>query len=546
MKIFLRYRKNKILDCTFLLSSLVLFPQLLWGKGEVTHINTSRELTDSTSYVITSQGGGTNGSYTWEGDNLIIDSFEYNNTTYNYTVKADKVIIRRTGNTVTTGERCSLFAEASPQNSKTLIPSYPRLESTNNCDIAAVMGGNVINRGVLDLFHNDASGDDSAKNIERVDFIFSGGVTTPIDSNELTQTGVVVTEKSGNNDVLVAAILSLDNNGDPSSYGPAVRIYHNGAGSNTKYAYGMTNIRYPLTFLANEKNPPQNYVYQINEYTETLGMVFVDMEALDLTSGQTWYGFSYFSPDIGDNSPNAKGQITLNKDPVNYQSFPQDTDQSIEYGDADVYGGVGGYFVKNSLNNITGTAFKDENKNGILNAGEARLPNIEIKLYRDDNSDGALQISDTELTTINTDNTGTYSFVGIPNGNYLVVLNENDTDIPSSYQLNTTNLIAVIINNTDSSQKNFPFIPIDSTLLISKTVTPTTAVPGENLTYTITVTNNGIADATGVKVVDVLSSAVLYLSDDSNGNYNSTTGLWDIGSIPQGDSQTLNITVRAN
>ena len=521
-------------------ASLISAPQLLWGKGEVTVINTHTENTDSTSYT------ANNGNYEWQGENLIIDSFEYNNTTYEYTVMADKAVIRRAGNAVSTGERCALFAEASSSGSKTLIPSYPRLGETDNCDMAAVMGGNVINRGVLDLFHNDASGTDSGKNVERVDFIFSGGITTPIDPAELTQTGVVVTEKSGNNDILIAAILSLDANGDPASYGPAVRVYHNGAGNATKYAYGMTNIRYPITFLANERHPPQNYPYKVGNSTETLGMVFVDMEALDLSPGQVWYGFSYFSPDIGNNSPNAKGQITLNEDPVDYQSFPQDTDQSIEYGDADAYGGVGGYFVKSTLNNITGTAFKDENKNNVLDAGEAGLANIEIKLYRDENGDGALQVSDTELTTVNTDNTGAYSFVGIPNGNYLVVLNENDSDIPTSYQFNGTNPLTVIINNTDNSLINFPFIPIDSTLLISKTVTPTTAVSGENLTYTITVTNNGVADATGVKVVDVLSSAVTHLSDDSNGSYNPLSGLWDIGSIPQGTSQTLNITVRAN
>ena len=531
-----------------LLSSLLVAPSYLYAKGEVTHINSHREASTSTSYVITGKGGTANGNYTWQGDNLVIDSFVYNGITYDYTVKADKVIIRRAGNAITTGERCALFAEATSQGSRTLKPDYPRLGSTDNCDMAAVMGGNVINRGVLDLFHNDASGYDSAKNVERVDFIFSGGVTTPLDPAELSQTGVVATEKSGNNDVLVAAILSLDANGDPASYGPAVRIYHNGAGSNTKYAYGMTNISYPITFLANEKNPPQNYVYKVGESTETLGMVFVDMEALGLSAGQTWYGFSYFSPDIGDNSPNAKGQITLNKDPVNYQSFPQDTDQSIEYGDADVYGGVGGYFVKTTLSNITGSAYKDDNKNTTFDSSEAGLANIQVTLYKDHNGDQTLQASDTQLATVDTDSTGQYSLVGLSNGNYLVKIDDTDNDIPSAYTLSTSNIIAVAINNASQSSLDFPFISDKPTLLINKTASHSdnTVQPGSQIIYTITVTNNGTEDATGVKVIDVLSTSVTYVSDDSGGTYDYTTGLWNVGSIPQGEAKELNITVTVN
>lgn len=536
----------KYITSLALLSLSLSVPNLLYAKGEVTHINSHRETAPSTSYTKNSN------NYTWQGDNLVIDSFEYNGTTYDYTVKADKVKIRRVDNDVTTDERCALFSEADSEGSNNLKPSYPRLGSTDNCDMAAVMGGNVINRGVLDLFNNGGGGRTfSAKNVERVDFIFTGGVTTPIDVTELSQTGVVVTEKSGNNDVLVAAILSLDENGDPASYGPAVRIYRNWESSSTKYAYGMTNIGYPITFLANDLTPPQNYPYNVGSSWESLGMVFVDVEALGLSTGQTWYGFSYFSPDLGNNAPNAKGQIAWNAgiDPVNYNGFPLNTDHSYDYGDADVYGGVGGYFVKSSLSNIYGTAYKDDNTNSTLDANESGVSNIKVTLYRDDNSNGSLQPSDTELLTVNTDKSGLYSFVGVPNGVYIVVIDKNDPDTPVTHALNGSDTISLTINNADSLNNNYPYIPQNlSTLIINKTVsTPNSIVSsGDQITYTITVTNFGDKAATGVKVMDRLSSDVSYVSDDSGGSYNPTTGLWTLGKINKNKSKTLNITVSVN
>jgi uncharacterized repeat protein (TIGR01451 family) len=432
----------------------------VWSKGAVNQINTSTESKSSLSY---SANGET---YTWEGQNLLIDSFVYNGKTYNYEYEADNVSVKRVDNSVTTGERCALFLQGHTTPSNTMVPEYPRLEGTDNCDMGAVMGGNVINRGALDVFNNGGGGRIfSAKNIERVDFVFSGGITAPYEAAKLASTGVVATEKSGNNSFLVAAVLAIDPvSKEPTAYSKPIHVHDTTfSGDATRYAYGWTNVGYPMEFLNNEINAPQGYPY--NEYgdavPETMGMVFIDLEAFELSPGQVWYGFSYFSPDVGDEStPNALGQINWKAgiDPVNYAGFPLDTDHSYAYGDADLYGGVGGYFVDSELNNIFGVAYKDENKNNQKDGSESGIADLKVTLYKDNNGDGQQDGGDTEYPSLATDTNGRYVFVGVPDGQYIVRIDENDSDVPENYSLNRAKDYAVTVSGSDVVDIDFPFI----------------------------------------------------------------------------------------
>ncbi len=66
---------------------------------------------------------------------------------------------------------------------------------------------------------------------------------------------------------------------------------------------------------------------------------------------------------------------------------------------------------------------------------------------------------------------------------------------------------------------------------------------GDEATWTITVTNQGPDDATGVTVSDLLPGAVTYVSDDGDGAYDAETGVWTIGDLDAGASVSLAITV---
>jgi len=81
---------------------------------------------------------------------------------------------------------------------------------------------------------------------------------------------------------------------------------------------------------------------------------------------------------------------------------------------------------------------------------------------------------------------------------------------------------------------------------LSLTMTVNNATPNkaDNVIFTITVSNAGPANATGVTVMDMLPAGLSYQSDD--GPYDPSTGIWQVGSLPAGTSDTLNITTLAS
>jgi large repetitive protein len=80
-------------------------------------------------------------------------------------------------------------------------------------------------------------------------------------------------------------------------------------------------------------------------------------------------------------------------------------------------------------------------------------------------------------------------------------------------------------------------------LAIKKTASPAKVIKGGQTTYTLTLTNKGPQDATGVIVRDQLPSSVTFVSS-SGGTYDSRTGVWTVGSLANGDSATLKIVVK--
>ncbi|WP_406696167.1 hypothetical protein V5E97_34780 [Singulisphaera sp. Ch08] len=85
--------------------------------------------------------------------------------------------------------------------------------------------------------------------------------------------------------------------------------------------------------------------------------------------------------------------------------------------------------------------------------------------------------------------------------------------------------------------------PLEADLAVTKTVDDPAPNVGDLITFTITVTNNGPGDATGVQVGDLLPLGVSFLAaTPSQGNYSAATGLWTVGDVANGTSQTLLIT----
>lgn|GEM_PF-3195352 len=94
-------------------------------------------------------------------------------------------------------------------------------------------------------------------------------------------------------------------------------------------------------------------------------------------------------------------------------------------------------------------------------------------------------------------------------------------------------------DDQDSVQLDVPRI-VD--LRLEKNVNNATPDYRSNITYTLTVTNDGPDPAAGIVVSDQLPLAMVWISDNAPGQYDKDTGLWTVGSLASGASASIEIT----
>ncbi len=418
------------------------------AAGQVSSIQTSTKPATPFTY----SAGGI--EYQWGmGNNQIMEGFTSGGQQFEYTTVADRVDIRRDDiQGIATGEPCGIFVEriSDGDASRQFAADYPSDGSgTGNCDIPAMLASRVLNRGAVDLFSNELP---DAKNIERLDYLFDFGLLAPFTTQGMALAGHVAAEKSSNNAVKVAAILKLDILGQPAAYGPLVLIAANSC-TDPVLCYGMTDIQHTYSFLQNDFNAPQSFPLETERSFESLGMAFVSAANLGLQSGQRYYGFSVFADDVDPDTHNLL-------DPT---SFPNDTaDNNVVPGDdADIYGGMSGYFIAESLSVTTGAVFNDVNNDGMPNDGEAGISDIGITLFQDINGNGVLDVGvDVPLgDSIDSNMSGEFVLPGLPDGNFLVVLDESDSELPPGLEITPgTNPRPLTIGGGDSEPVNFAFI----------------------------------------------------------------------------------------
>ncbi|MCP3981076.1 MAG: DUF11 domain-containing protein [bacterium] len=80
-------------------------------------------------------------------------------------------------------------------------------------------------------------------------------------------------------------------------------------------------------------------------------------------------------------------------------------------------------------------------------------------------------------------------------------------------------------------------------LAVTKTVDDATPTEGDTIEYTVVLDNNGPGATTNVAVTDLLPGGVTYVSDTTTqGTYVDGTGVWTVGSMANGASETLTIS----
>ena len=86
--------------------------------------------------------------------------------------------------------------------------------------------------------------------------------------------------------------------------------------------------------------------------------------------------------------------------------------------------------------------------------------------------------------------------------------------------------------------------PATADLRLTNIVSNTTLLVGDDVTFALTLTNEGgTAEATGVAVLDLLPTGLTYVSHTASvGSYEPVTGLWGVAALAQNGVATLNIS----
>ncbi|HJU39647.1 MAG TPA: DUF5979 domain-containing protein, partial [Tahibacter sp.] len=118
---------------------------------------------------------------------------------------------------------------------------------------------------------------------------------------------------------------------------------------------------------------------------------------------------------------------------------------------------------------------------------------------------------------------------------------------PSGYEWGTPtiapNPVTMPASGTANATVTNPLVQTPADIAVAKIVDNAAPNVGENVTFTVTATNNGPADATGVEVTDGLPAGLAFVSATPSGTttYAPATGIWSIGALALGASETLEI-----
>jgi hypothetical protein len=316
---------------------LILFALTTHGQSPVTSISASYQTQPATigSYIATPIGSGAFGgcnttSYTYTFSNTgsnqyVLNSFNAAGSSWlAVPTGAAKVRLRRIDNSSVTGSRNIVYMETTALSAIACPLGIPLAFKPSYADsMEVLLAGGVLNQGTDNLFTNASNGDGNNNNIERVDVIFSGGLST----SSPTQAGFAIFDRGANNQhdpFRIAAITSLDANGDPNGFG-AVRTCTGGNGSNNG-GWG-----HPSTAQGNKqfacyvlrKDVTDTRLRASSNVNQEIGGVFYTFADLGISAGQPLYGYALLGPD-GAASPTTAQLLNL----ANASVYPTTTTEA--------------------------------------------------------------------------------------------------------------------------------------------------------------------------------------------------------------------------
>lgn len=280
-----------------LMASLLLIA--FYGKAQtgISAINVSPVSADSTGYVQSSPSDASNdiqanSSYTIHngvGNNLFVNSYEVSGTIYDNFLEPDTLAIRRTDGSRFINIWYTLITD--PNGVFTL-----KLDPDAVTDADEIYKLRSVNAGYDNILVNEddqAAGSIQAQT-ERVDIIWYNGIVTCAPENAVFP----VVERGGNDEIKVAAITSLDANGDPNGYSDMVLIEDSdwpqvGQSFNNYLVFRRQTVgQDPLPLL--------NIGTFVGQTGQTVQGVAVSFTELGIAANQVVYGYSIFASDVDD------------------------------------------------------------------------------------------------------------------------------------------------------------------------------------------------------------------------------------------------------
>lgn len=163
---------------------------------------------------------------------------------------------------------------------------------------------------------------------------------------------------------------------------------------------------------------------------------------------------------------------------------------------------------RNDLYTIGDTVWYDTDANGLEDGGESGIAGVTLALFEDTDGDGIQDPTEPILGTTITDASGHYTFYGVTNGNYLVVVTDEDDVLEGYRQTAGLDPWPVTISGASRDDIDFGYVRNAATGAIGDTVWYDTDGQGDQ-----DVTESGITNV----------ALNLYQDTNGNGSYDSGT-----------------------
>ena len=459
-----------------------------------------------------------------EQNNLLIRGFETGTNVYNYIQLAQRINIVRVDNPMVTGlHNIVFFEESSVSGSNVYLK--PSLVST----MVESLRSDLVNRGADNVFANQGDSNGNNNNIERIDYIFNAGFPY---YNFTDQRGFLVMDRGGNDRFKIAVILAVDSNEMPTAFSRPVSVLDTD--------WGPSGITMETTVMRGYTENGDPLKPSGRTTTQPLSGVYLSWDQFGLTTNDMVYGYSLAANDVTTNGAYWT-QVT------NSTYFPTNTTDSSSYGGLDLISGGAMFFDEVLEVGIGDRVWEDFNGDGIQDANEPGLSNVLVHVYA---------TGDVLAATARTDETGWYFAQGMGPGSYTVQFFPPDGyQFSPQYARTDPSLdsdpdsLSGITEPTvlGSGQTN---LAVDAGLFLTpgnlrlgKTVSSTHVNVGEEIVFTLSVTNAGIPNTALIQVTDALPSAFAFSGSGATaGTFSPATGIWDVGALASGAAASLAIT----